>query len=321
MSNKFMWTYLIHLSTHMWLDEHFKSKSWFSVTSQPYSENNNVDLKIWDDTIKYLSECQYNTLVVDVGDAIKYESHPEICAPDAWDKDFLKKKLDEIRALGMTPIPKLNFSAGHDTCMKKYRRMVSTPEYYTFCADIIREVCEVFDYPEYFHIGFDEEIARKQAPHEMIVVRGEDRWWHDFYYICRECEKYGARPWIWSDYYWDNKELFLKNMSKSVLQSNWFYGEFTDYPKDHAYYTRIETYETFDRLGFDQVPTASSCQFYNNTYQTLAFGKERMNPESLKGYMTAPWRMVNRRNKYVLIEDAYRLFYAREEFYPETLKK
>ena len=37
--------------------------------------------------------------------------------------------------------------------------------------------------------------------------------------------------------------------------------------------------------------------------------------------MTAPWRMVTRRNKYVLIEDAYRLYYAREKFYPETLKK
>ena len=226
MSNKFMWTYLIHLSTHMWVDEHFHGHSWFTVTSQPYSETNNVDLKIWDDTVKYLAECRYNTLIIDLGDAVKYESHPEICAPDAWDKDFLKKKLSEIRALGMTPIPKLNFSAGHDTWMKKYRRMVSTPEYYTFCADIIREVCELFDCPEYFHIGFDEEVARKQEPHEMIVVRGDDLWWHDFYFICRECEKYGARPWIWSDYYWDNKELFLKKMSKDVLQSNWFYGEF-----------------------------------------------------------------------------------------------
>jgi len=110
-------------------------------------------------------------------------------------------------------------------------------------------------------------------------------------------------------------------MSRDVLQSNWFYGEFKDYPADHPYYTRIETYETFEKMGFEQVPTASSCQCYTNTYQTLAFGKERMNHDLLKGYMTAPWRMVEKRNKYMLIEDAYRLFYAREEFYPETLKK
>ena len=318
MANNFMWTYLIHLSTHMWGDEHTPLTSWFM---DRYKETNDVDLEVWDKTVKFLADCRYNTLIIDVGDAIKYESHPEISAPDAWDKDFLKKKLDEIRALGITPIPKLNFSAGHDTWMKKYRRMLSTPEYYTFCADVIKEVCEAFGNPEYFHIGFDEEVVRKQAGHEIIMVRGADLWWNDFNYICKECEKNGARPWIWSDYYWDNKELFLKNMSKDVLQSNWFYGEFKEYPKDHIYYTRIEAYETLDKLGFDQVPTASSWQFLNNTYQTAAFCKERMNPDHLLGIMTAPWVFTTKDKQYCLMDDAYRLYYAREVFYPETLKK
>ena len=56
--------------------------------------NNNVDLAIWDETVRFLAERKYNVLMIDVGDGIKYESHPEISAPDAWDKDFLKKKLD-----------------------------------------------------------------------------------------------------------------------------------------------------------------------------------------------------------------------------------
>ena len=309
----------MYLSTHMWVDEHTKPGSWFFP--QPYKETNDTDVEVWDQSMKFLAEHQYNTVIIDLGDAVKYESHPEICAPDAWDKDFLKKKLDEMRALGITPIPKLNFSAGHDTWMKKYRRMLSTPEYYTFCADIIKEVCELFDSPEYFHIGFDEEVVRKQTAHEMIVVRGDDLWWHDFNYICRECEKNGARPWIWSDYYWDHKELFIKNMSKDVLQSNWFYGEFKEYPKDHIFHTRIETYEVLDKLGFDQVPTASSWQFLNNTYQTVAYAKERMDPEHLKGIMTVPWVRTIKEKQYRIMDDAYRLYYAREVFYPETLKK
>lgn len=319
MANKFMWSYLIHLSTHMWADENSKQANWYFKTA--YNENNEVDIDTWDKTVKFLAECQYNTLLIDVGDAIKYESHPEISAPDAWDKDFLKKKLDEIRALGMTPIPKLNFSAGHDTWLKKYRRMLSTPEYYRVCSDVIKEVCEVFDFPELFHIGFDEEVVRKQSHHEIIMVRGEVLWWHDFNFICKECEKNGARPWIWSDYYWDNKELFIKNMSKSVLQSNWFYGAFMDYAPDHIYHTRIEAYETFDKLGFDQVPTCSSWQSAVNTYQTVAFGKDKLNPELLKGYMTAPWMMTTRNHYYTLLDDAFRLYTAREELYPETLKK
>ena len=319
MSNKFMWTFFMYLSTHMWVDEHTKPGSWF--ITQPYKETNDVDLEVWDQSMEYLAKFQYNTVIIDLGDAVKYESHPEISASDAWEKDFLKKKLDEMRALGLTPIPKLNFSAGHDTWMKKYRRMVSTPEYYSFCSDIIKEVCELFDSPEYFHIGFDEEVVRKQTAHEMIIVRGEDLWWNDFNFICRECEKNGARPWIWSDYYWDNKELFIKNMSKDVLQSNWFYDDFKDYPKDHVYYKRIEAYETLDKLGYDQVPTCSSWQKLNNTYQTVAYGKERMNPEHLMGFMTVPWVRTTKERQYTIIDDAYRLFYARGEFYPETIKK
>ena len=138
----------------------------------------------------------------------------------------MKKKLDEIRALGIEPIPKLNFSTAHDTWMKQYRRMVSTPVYYQFCSVVIREVCEVFGSPRFFHLGCDEESAELQRGFEMIVVRNPELWWQDFYFLCSEFDKNGTRPWIWSDYLWKNEELFLKNMPKPVLQSNWYYDTF-----------------------------------------------------------------------------------------------
>ncbi len=316
MKNDMIWAYLIHLSTHMWEDESSLVKNWYM---KGYDENNNVDIPTWDKTIKFLADCKYNTVVIDVGDAIKYESHPEISAPDAWEKDFFKKKLEDIRALGMEPIPKLNFSTGHDTWMKKYRRMVSSPEYYTMCSDIIKEVCELFSYPKLFHIGFDEEVTSKQANYEIIMVRGASLWWHDLNFICRECEKHGARPWVWSDYYWDNKELFLKNMSKSILQSNWFYGPFASYPTTHGFNVKIEAYETLDKHGFEQVPTCSTWMTNCNPYQTLAFGKDRLNPELVKGYMTAPWMMTTRNDYYTLLADADRLYTSRMAIYPETL--
>ena len=37
--------------------------------------------------------------------------------------------------------------------------MVSTPEYYKVCADVIRDTAEVFGTPRYFHLGFDEETV------------------------------------------------------------------------------------------------------------------------------------------------------------------
>lgn len=316
-----MWTYLIHLSTHMWDDESSAERG--TYLKQMYTENNNVDILVWDDIIKFLSERKYTHVLIDVGDAVKYESHPEISAPDAWEKDYLKKKLDEIRALGMTPIPKLNFSTCHDTWLKKYRRMVSTPEYYTVCGDTIREVCELFDSPELFHLGFDEERDYMQHSFEMVIERRGDLWWHDLNLLCRECEKWGARPWIWSDYYWHHKDLFLKNMSKSILQSNWFYGTFNDYTPEqilqmHEQYRALPTYVELDEYGYDQVPTSSTWENEHNTRQTVGFGKDKIK-NHLKGFMTAPWLFTTEFSRYRLLDDANKLYFARKEHYPETL--
>ena len=41
MNHKFMWAYLIHLSTHMWQDETAEpGGTWYA--GKPYDENNNV---------------------------------------------------------------------------------------------------------------------------------------------------------------------------------------------------------------------------------------------------------------------------------------
>lgn len=315
-----IWASLVHLSRHMWSDESAEPL-WY--LDHPYNPCNQIDIDCWDQYMKFTAERQYNTVVIDLGDAVQYESHPEIAAPDAWSKDFLKKKLDEIRALGITPIPKLNFSCGHMTWMKQYNRMVSSPAYYQFCADLIKEVCELFDYPKLFHIGFDEEVARKQ-PYEKAVVRGEKLWWHDLFFIAGECEKHGARPWMWSDYFWEpeNEQIFLKNMSKAILQSNWYYDRFTEWPEDHfkRYGFRIKTYEIFDEMGYDQVPTSSTWQYKLNSEQTVAFCKDRLNPEHLKGFMTAAWKYTDEGDIYSLMNDAQRLYLGRKKHYPETLK-
>ena len=321
MKHNMMWAYLIHLSTHMWSDATYENPLWYA---RPFSENNNVDVDVWDQIVKFLGEQKFNVLLIDLGDAVKYETHPEIAAPDAWDKDFLKKKLDEIRAQGITPIPKLNFSCGHHTWLKEYNRMVSSPTYYRVCADLIGEVCELFGYPEYFHIGFDEEVERKQQFVEKVVVRGPKLWWNDLFFMAKECEKHGARPWMWSDYFWEpgNEDRFLKNMSKSILQSNWYYDSFQAWPEDHfkGYGFRIKTYEIFNEMGYDQVPTASTWQKVDNIRETCAFCKERLDPEHLKGIMVAPWVFTTDESKYRLMDEARKLYLGRREFFPETLK-
>ena len=304
-----IWSFYLYLSNHMW-------------GPVPDDEKNETDVAVWDEMIDFIAERGYNMVVIDVGDGIKFESHPEISAPDAWDKDFLKKKLDEMRAKGIEPIPKLNFSACHCVWMKQYRYMISTPTYYKVCADLIAEVCEAFGYPRFFHLGLDEEVIKHQKAQHVAIIRQGEHWWHDAFFLFGECEKHGVRPWVWSDYFWHNPDLFKKNMPKSVLQSNWYYGSFT---KDNVPENRlisINTYIELDRLGFEQVPTPSTWSMPNgiNQQQTLDFCRQNVSPELLKGFMTVPWARTWRDREFYLKNDAHMFYVARKMYYPETLK-
>jgi len=320
MQQDLMWTFLIHLSCHMWHD-------WQSPTAlyslPPYEENNNTDLKMWDSVIQGLPQYGINTLLIDVGDAIQYETHPEISAPDAWSKDFMKQKLSEIRALGMTPIPKLNFSTCHDTWLKEYGRMVSTPIYYKVCADLIKEVCELFDYPKYFHLGFDEENDRFQNINDIAVIRHEYMWGEDLNFFCRECEKHGARPWMWASFIRFYPETFEKRISRDVLMSNAFYGKFlhADVAKGEEVYDHLSPfcYNRLEKLGFDQIPTGSTWDYGGNLRQTLGYCKEHLDPKKLLGYMDAQWYHTKFGNYHALLSGAERLYAARTLWYPESL--
>ena len=204
--------------------------------------------------------------------------------------------------------------------------MVGTPEYYAVCADVIREVCEAFGYPRFIHLGMDEEQQVK-APvltREAYIMRGEALWWHDMNFYFSEAEKHGAQPWVWSDYYWRNSESFIKNMSRSAIQSNWFYQRFNKYPDGDLANKRIATYEELDAHGFLQVPTASQCRGYDgaleNTLETLIHAQRKLTDANVLGFMMAPWGDLTDDSVYYNKDGAIRLLRAREAVYPETLK-
>ena len=160
-----------------------------------------------------------NTLLIDLGEAIVYPSHPELAVKGSWTPAKLRRELAYVRSLGLEPVPKLNFSATHDSWLGEYHRMLSTPTYYRVCEDVIRDVVELFNRPRYFHIGFDEEDEAHQKKHWMMVIRRGELWWHDFLRTVGLVEKLGCRAWCWSDYVWHHKE-FLARCPKGVLQSN-----------------------------------------------------------------------------------------------------
>jgi len=313
MSQTMIWAYLIHLGVNMWGDPGSAERYAHYYDALP------TDEAVWKQTVDFLPSRGVNTLVIDLGEAVQYESHPEISISGAWSKDKLRRELDRIRGLGMTPIPKLNFSAGHDAWLGKYARMLSTPEYYRVCGDLIREVAELFGHPALFHLGMDEEDSANQSKYQLCVIRGAELWWHDAKFFFDLCGQAGARPWVWADRYWSYPEDYLQNMPKSVLQSNWFYWPAVRNPDGSYVKKGLAAYGELDRAGYDQVPTCSTWNCWYNAQETMELAKAELSPERLKGFMTAPWIFTEEQGRYALLNDAQRFYYARRLVYPETL--
>ena len=273
-----------------------------------YKEIPALDRVLMYELVDEIAKMGTNMAVVDVLDAVQYDSHPEISLPQALTHEEMRAWLTYMRKRGIEPIPKLNFSACHDTWLKEYSWMKGTAKYYEVVKDLIDEVCEVFGQPRLFHLGMDEEDL---ATHRkgMTIIRCNDLWAHDLYFYMDCVQKNGARPWIWGDFYWGHANIFEKKIPKECLISNWWYerlatnekGEFL--PK-----TEMDAYVALAELGYDQLPCASTWCCHQNIAQTVLFFKEKgLINEHLLGFMVAPWTGVVEPNRYTLLDDAYRL--------------
>ena len=111
------------------------------------------DEDVWKRLTDRMVEKGFNAVVIDLGEGCAYPSHPELAVKGTWTVEKVRQELARLRGIGIEPIPKLNFSTCHDAWLKEYGRMVSTPDYYRVCADVIRDVCEIFDKPRLFHLN------------------------------------------------------------------------------------------------------------------------------------------------------------------------
>ena len=312
--NEKYWGYLIHLSDNMWGDP------WSRIRWAHYFPELALDEDVWKNTIDFLPAQGINMVLIDVGDAIEYERHPEISIKGAWSKDKLKKELDRIRSLGMTPFPKLNFSAGHDAWLGDYSRMLSTPKYYEVCKDCIEEVAELFDYPKYFHLGMDEEDAEMQGAQGYICIRQMELYWHDIYKLFDYVESVNCTPWVWTSPRLSEKDMavYLERMPKSVLQSNYWYNRFKKLPDGSYSMPHCNLYRTLDEQGYQQILCSSCVEGYPmSSYETMEMAKNEMNDNNILGFMTAPWRNCRFEDRYDLMNDAFRFGLAKKEWYPE----
>ena len=200
----------------------------------------------------------------------------------------------------MQPVPMLDHPASpivvrrvlvaaHDIWLGEYSRMLSTPEYYRVCSDIIADVCEMFGTPKLFSIGYDEESPRLQRNQNFCVCRQGELWWHDLLWFVAEVEKRGVRAQMAADYAWAHKDEYLKKAPRSVLQTNWYYGaEFDPAKMNHPEW--LLTYDELEKAGFDQFPGCSNHAWATNIGDTGRYCRKHISPNRLKGFQVSIWR-------------------------------
>lgn len=277
-----IWANLLHLGLNMWNDRESIEWGLEDVSAKPYLR---FDSDLWNELLGRMRDAGVNMVVIDLGEAVVYKSHPELAVKDAWSIEKLQSELSKMRAMGLEPIPKLNFSSAHDTWMGEYSHCLSTPVYYSVVNDLISEVCDIFDKPRFLHLGMDEETYEHQQYYEYVVVRQFDGWWRDFLKMVEAVENKGVRAWIWSDYIWRHPDLFAERMPKSVLQSNWYYGD--AFNEDISY---VKAYHELNRLGYDQVPTGSNWSTPVNFEKTVDYCSKVIDRDKLQGFLQTPWK-------------------------------
>jgi hypothetical protein len=299
-----IWANLLHLSTNMWVD-YERPKG--AAKGSYYDPSLRFEEAVWRDVVARMVDAGMNMVVIDLGDGVRYESHPEIAVKGAWTPKKLRRELARLRGVGLEPIPKLNFSTCHDAWLGPYSRMVSTDAYYAVCADLIAEAASLFDRPRLFHLGMDEETPQHQRRHQYMVVRQGDLWWHDFLFLARQVKEVGVRPWIWSDYVWHHADEFFARMPKYVLQSNWYYDR--SFSKKIRY---VQAYLDLEKHGYDQIPTGSNLAGYDwaspdNFERTVPWCAKHISPKRLVGFLQTTWRPTTARNRHAHMDAVERV--------------
>lgn len=325
MAQNKMWTLMVCLSHNQWQ----------TVYPSLYPEFSD---EMWDWIVENAAKQGFNHILLDVGDGIQYHSHPEISIDNAWSHRRVHKEIARCRELGITIIPKVNFSTFHCNWLKRYSRMISSDLYYQVAHDVIQEVYEVFEHPAYIHLGMDEEDINMAKSREYAIARHGALYWHDLRYLVDCVADCGAKAAIWYDAAFVNPEEYRANFDiNEILLCPWYYWglrpeKFTrmeDFPFRHLNqfnHLNLEFIEDLPRLKNFREQGIAYCQAGqqylptswpnrpNNTWNLMEFLADAPD-ENILGHIIAPWTHTKMENKEVF-EKAFADFQiAKAHFY------
>ena len=95
--NKKIWSTLVHLGTNFWYEEgNTRGQDELKLWKSPASPDIRFNRTVWNDYLAHIKKNNINTIILDIGDALQYKSHPEISCNGAWTHEEM---LDEIKKL------------------------------------------------------------------------------------------------------------------------------------------------------------------------------------------------------------------------------
>ena len=311
-----LWAFNINLGYNMWFDKFSLLK--FNEYDKIERDFLYFDKDTWNRVTEFLPKQGINTVVIDLAEGIKYDCCPELAVEGSLSKDEFREMLKRLRELGLTPIPKLDFSAAHDIWLKDYSRMLTTEPYRELVRNLIDEVCELFDKPEYFHIGMGDESNDYQKYYGFIVTRGRINFWQDVNIMLDACRKNGARPIMSAEYYFREPYLFTQNITEDVILTVRYDGDIAPemdlYGRDSRSEIQKKMEELQKNFKNDIIYQGSGITGFN-LLALAGFAKDH--PENFFGIMSSPEEPCVDRVDYVLMNDAYRVGQAKRTVFPE----
>ena len=313
---------LMHLSSNMWCKKGHSYNAQKEVDDFIYRDKFFTDKETWIKVCDFCVGCGMDTIFIDIGDGVILDSHPEIAIDGAWTKEEFKAELERLRSKGLTPLPKFNFSSAHSAWMGKYGYMVGTQKYYEVCRDLIEEVCDIFDSPEYFHIGMEEEDAASQKNKPVIIVRAPEVMMRDINYLADVCKGKGARPCIWLNAEMINsfggEENFKNNVSKDIVMTPYYYRWVRPYYTEEQIPETVKLMKKLGEWGYDMIACSSTWSWHLAMHDVMRYCRDNAkHKEHILGYMMASWMLTDPKKYNALRDAAYNYKCAKEQVFGE----
>ena len=98
---RMMWAYLAQFGMKLW-------------ERRKHYTDLKLDESMWKSLTERAGEVGVNVFVFDLAEGMVFPSHPELAVKGSWEPERMKDEIARLKGMGMTAVPKLNFSTSHD---------------------------------------------------------------------------------------------------------------------------------------------------------------------------------------------------------------